>query len=182
MSFCSGMFSLTSSGLALYDHFGTESNEALMEELEVIEQQLEEIQNIIDDLMSTVKEESVKMQYVNAQRIIMEGLRCYNTYANMTNPVDQLYWSKEFLKWGSFLRESVNFMMDGMLGTGFIASDILQTIEEVAKVKKKLFNYFFPTIMINGTVNFIRFHPLLLILLFFRTQKHSRIELITCSV
>ena len=119
MSFCSGMFSLTSSGLALYDHFGTESNEALMEELEVIEQQLEEIQNIIDDLMSTVKEESVKMQYVNAQRIIMEGLRCYNTYANMTNPVDQLYWSKEFLKWGSFLRESVNFMMDGMLGTGF---------------------------------------------------------------
>lgn len=48
----------------------------------------------------------------------------------MTDPAAQLYWRKEFFKWGSFVRESVSFLMDGMLGRGLvtIASDILQSI------------------------------------------------------
>jgi len=94
---------------------------------------LDVIEVLIEEIVVTVEEESIRTQYVSSQRVILEALRCYNAYANMTDPQDASYWHKEFLKWGSFVRESVNFLLDGMLGTGFIASDILQSMVIISK-------------------------------------------------
>ena len=118
----------------IYDYFSTPGNAELQEQLNHVQEQLDVIESLITELVATVEEESIKTQYVSSQRVIMESLRCYNNYENMTNPMDAAYWYKEFLKWGSFVRESVNFLMDGMLGTGFIASDILNSIEIISQV------------------------------------------------
>ena len=126
--------SIIGSVIGIYDYFSTPGNAELQEQLNHVQEQLDVIESLITELVATVEEESIKTQYVSSQRVIMESLRCYNNYENMTNPMDAAYWYKEFLKWGSFVRESVNFLMDGMLGTGFIASDILNSIEIISQV------------------------------------------------
>ena len=126
--------SIIGSVIGIYDYFSTPGNAELQEQLNHVQEQLDVIESVIEEIVVTVEEESIKTQYVTSQRVIMESLRCYNNYENMTNPMDAAYWYKEFLKWGSFVRESVNFLMDGMLGTGFIASDILNSIEIISQV------------------------------------------------
>ena len=120
--------------IGIYDYFAFPSNQDLMEQLKHVEEQLDVIEVLIEEIVVTVEEESIRTQYVSSQRVIFEALRCYNAYANMTDPQDASYWHKEFLKWGSFVRESVNFLLDGMLGTGFIASDILESMVIISKV------------------------------------------------
>ena len=126
--------SIIGSVIGIYDYFSTPGNAELQEQLNHVQEQLDVIESVIEEIVVTVEEESIKTQYVTSQRVIMESLRCYNNYENMTNPMDAAYWYKEFLKWGSFVRESVNFLMDGMLGTGFIASDILNSMVIISQV------------------------------------------------
>ena len=120
--------------LGIYDVFGRKSNQELMDGLKEIERQLDEINNTIEELMSAVDESSIQTQYISAQRVIMESIRCFNNYANMTEPENKAYWFREFNKYGSLVRESTSFIMDGMLGNGFIATDIIKTLERLAGV------------------------------------------------
>ena len=100
-----------------------------------VQQQLNTIQNMIDQTIGLIVDTSIRNQYVTTERVITESLRCYNAYTSMTAPEDLAYWQGEFLKWGSFLRESVSFLLDGMLGRGIIAGDILEAIVITNKVK-----------------------------------------------
>ena len=125
---------LIGSMVGIYDFFFNPNNGDLEEQLDHVQEQLDVIEAVIEEIVVTVEEESIRTQYVSSQRVILESLRCYNAYANMTHPEAASYWYKEFLKWGSFVRESVNFLMDGMLGTGFIASDILESMVIISKV------------------------------------------------
>lgn len=123
-------------GDTLYTKFakkpGGDDASEIAQQLISIDEQLSDSRSSVSKLIAAVQEESVRLQFANAERIIVESLRCLNAYNNMTDPAAKLYWRKEFLKWGSFIRESVSFLMDGMLGRGLvtISSDILQSIEQ----------------------------------------------------
>ncbi len=133
--FCWGMFNNavgdTATGFGIYDWATTPSNQDLADELLHVQVQLEDIKRSITELINQVEEESIRTQYVNSERVIVESLSCENIYGNMTEAQDVDYWRREFLKWGSMLRESVSFLLDGILGKGMIGSDILETIVKI---------------------------------------------------
>lgn len=144
--FCWNMFGvafgMTGTGIGIYDYCTTPSNKQLKDELLDVQKQLNEIQGSVSELINAVKEESIRTQYNTAGRAIVESLRCHNNYLNMTYeqaggvlyPRDEqgaAYWRKEFLKWGGSVRESVSFLLDGILGHGLIGSDILQAIADI---------------------------------------------------
>lgn len=118
----------------IVDFFGKPSNQVLMDGLHEIEKQLDGINNQIEELISEVDKSSIQTQYISVQRVIVESIRSFNNYANMVDPMDKAYWLREFNKYGSLVRESTSFLMDGMLGNGFIATDIIAAISRLAKV------------------------------------------------
>lgn len=118
-------------GYGVYKSVTRMTNQDLADELLEVQLQLEDIKRSITELINQVEEESIRTQYVSSERVIVESLRCENNYGNMTEAQDADYWRREFLKWGSMLRESVTFLMDGMLGKGMIGSDILDTIAKI---------------------------------------------------
>lgn len=93
-----------------------------------VEQQLSAIQQSIDQVINVVIDQGIRGQYVTTERVITESLRCYNAYSSMTDEQDAAYWRGEFLRWGAYLRESVSFLLDGMLGRGIIAGDVFLSI------------------------------------------------------
>ena len=99
-----------------------------------VERELFDIQQSIDDLISIIADQSVRTQYASTERVITESLRCYNAYLNMTQQEGKDYWKSEFLKTGSLLRESVSFLLDGMLGRNVFAGDIVATTTAAEKV------------------------------------------------
>ena len=115
----------------MYDRFTKPTNKDIMNELISVQLQVEAITEQVTKMLHDVEEESIKMQYVNAERIIVEALRCYNNFLNMTEPDDIYYWRREFLKWGGMVRESTTYLLDGVLGRGMISSDILKTIVNI---------------------------------------------------
>lgn len=133
--YCWDMFGNVAGGTVaatgIYKSANRPNGQELEEELFVIQEQLDDIKRSVTELINQVKEESIRTQYVSAERVIVESLRCENNYNNMTDAQDVAYWRREFLKWGSMLRESVNFLLDGILGKGMIGSDILKTIAEI---------------------------------------------------
>ena len=122
------MFSGTNS---VYRYCTKPNTADLMEQLEDIENQLDEVQAALDELMAEVADGSMRTQYVSSQRIIMESLRIAFNYVNVSNEVnateeDLDYWASEIGKWGSLVRESVMFLMDGFLGNNVLAGDLLK--------------------------------------------------------
>jgi len=119
----------------------------LYNEMLKIEGQLGDISKQLTEVTNDIKVDSIRAQYLSAQRIIYESLRISTYYLNMTEtPTGRMYpdvittqddidfWLDEFKKWGSLLRENINFLMDGWLGRGMIAGDILKTIVDVSGV------------------------------------------------
>ena len=134
IGFVNAMFSV-------YDHFANPSTEELLSQIDDIQNQLEGITQDLKDVINQVKDAGMKAQYVSSQRIIVESLRIVTYYLNMTEVQNQNttqedidYWQSEFAKWGSLLRESVSFLMDGLLGRGFISGDIIKQIAEIENV------------------------------------------------
>ena len=128
IGFVNAMFSV-------YDFFTNPSTEELLGQIDDIQNQLEGITQDLKDVINQVKDAGMKAQYVSSQRIIVESLRIVTYYLNMTEVQNQNttqedidYWQNEFAKWGSLVRESVSYLMDGMLGRGFISGDIIKTI------------------------------------------------------
>ena len=126
------MFAL---GLGAYDSFANPSTEELLGQINDIQKQLEGITQDLKNVIHQVEDAGMKAQYVSSQRVIVESLRIVNYYLNMTEvqnmnttQEDIDYWQNEFAKWGSLVRESVSYLMDGMLGRGFISGDIIKTI------------------------------------------------------
>ena len=126
------MFAL---GLGAYDSFANPSTEELLGQINDIQKQLEGITQDLKNVIHQVEDAGMKAQYVSSQRIIVESLRIVTYYLNMTEVQNQNttqedidYWQNEFAKWGSLVRESVSYLMDGMLGRGFISGDIIKTI------------------------------------------------------
>ncbi len=81
--------------------------------------------------MAEIADGSMRTQYFSSQRVIMESLRIASNYVNVSNEVnatsdDLDYWASEMGKWGSLVRESIMFLMDGFLGTNVIAGDLLK--------------------------------------------------------
>lgn len=99
-----------------------------------VKEQMEAIESKNDQIISLIIDTAIRDEYITTERVIMESLRCYNAYLNMTEPEDVAYWKGEFIKWGGLLRESVSFLFDGMVGRGIIAGDILQAIVTTYKV------------------------------------------------
>lgn len=77
--------------LGFYDFFGSKSNGDLMDALLDIQDQLIDINDSIEQLISAVDKSAIQTQYISAQRVIMESIRCFNNYANMTKPEDKAY-------------------------------------------------------------------------------------------
>ena len=126
------MFAL---GLGAYDSFANPSTEELLGQINDIQKQLEGITQDLKNVIHQVEDAGMKAQYVSSQRVIVESLRIVNYYLNMTEvqnmnttQEDIDYWQNEFAKWGSLVRESVSYLMEGMLGRGFISGDIIKTI------------------------------------------------------
>ena len=126
------MFAL---GLGAYDSFANPSTEELLGQINDIQKQLEGITQDLKNVIHQVEDAGMKAQYVSSQRVIVESLRIVNYYLNMTEvqnknttQEDIDYWQNEFAKWGILVRESVSYLMDGMLGRGFISGDIIKTI------------------------------------------------------
>ena len=124
---------MTGEVLSKYDSLstGNYTNEDLINQLQNVESQIDDIMQTVTKLINSEKEESIKMQYANAERVIVEALRCYTNFASMTEPVDIAYWKKEFFRWGGMVRESTTFLLDGILGRGIIGSDILKTLADI---------------------------------------------------
>ena len=116
------------------DYFTSTKNTDLKAELDLIQAMLTQIEGQISDLFEAVNTMALQTQYAMAQRVISEAVRCYISYDNMTEPESKAYWLREFRKYGGLVRESTNFVMDGMLGNGMIAADILQIIKDQSKV------------------------------------------------
>ena len=147
----------TSFGFGLFDTFGTASFEDLRDELKNIELMVQGIQNQVNELIYRENEAALQTQYSSAQRVIMEAVRCYNAYLNMTEAEDKVYWLREFRKYGSFVRESTNFVMDGMLGRGLLGSDIIKIVREMSYVAINIFIYLNLIIFIDQIVYYYRF-------------------------
>ena len=106
-----------------------------------VERELYDIQQSINDLISIIADQSMRTQYASTERVITESLRCYNAYLNMTQQEGKDYWRGEFLKTGSLLRESVSFLLDGMLGRNVFAGDIVATVTDAEKVGETMQAY-----------------------------------------
>ena len=135
-----------SSMFTFYDRLNGPNSNELMAEMQHIEQQLDEIKDSLTAVTNAVKDSSLKSQYVSSQRIITESLRIAIYYLNMTEDLDLNttqadidVWHMEFMKWGSMVRESVSFLMDGLLGRGIIGSDIIKTLVEIEEVCIRIF-------------------------------------------
>ena len=137
-----------SDGLSIYNYVRNPSNHDLKDELLYVQQQIEEIKQSVTALINQVKEESIRTQYVSAERVIVEANRCYINFLNMSEPLDVLYWKREFLKWGGLVRESTSFLLDGVLGYGMLGSDILQTFADNANINVR---YYYPCV--NSCLN-----------------------------
>lgn len=144
------MFGIFTSGLGIYDHFKHPSTQDLMDEILSIQEQLVGITEDLKQVINLVKDASLRTQYVSSQRVIVESLRIVNYYVNMTEmqnmnttQEDIDYWQSEFAKWGSLLRESVSFLMDGLLGRGFISGDIIKEITLIENVLYIYYSYHF---------------------------------------
>lgn len=128
-------YSAAGIGKSWYDSLGGLSGEDfLFLQLHNIQLELKNINQKISEVILEVNDMAIKTQYVSAQRVILEAIRCFENYAKMTKKEDKAYWLREFKKYGNLVRESISFLMDGMLGNGFIASDILQTICSMSQV------------------------------------------------
>ena len=132
------MFAL---GLGAYDSFANPSTEELLGQINDIQKQLEGITQDLKNVIHQVEDAGMKAQYVSSQRVIVESLRIVNYYLNMTEvqnvnttQEDIDYWQNEFAKWGSLVRESVSYLMEGMLGRGFISGDIIKQLVHIEKV------------------------------------------------
>lgn len=104
-----------------------------MREINEIQRQLDNVQAGLNELMSAIHDASMRTQYVSAQRVIIETWRIAGYYVNVTHQVnftqdDVNYWKSEIDKWGSRVRESVFFLMDGFLGNHALAGDLLNYI------------------------------------------------------
>jgi hypothetical protein len=130
-----GMYS---SIMGIYDSITNPSTAELAAQIKEgfqrVEQQLASIQQSINEVISIILDQSIRTQYASTERVITESLRCYNAYLNMTSPEGQEYWRQEFLKVGGLLRESVSFLLDGMLGRNIFAGDLLLTVVNNEKV------------------------------------------------
>ena len=51
-----------------------------------VQNELNSIQSMIDEAIKLLTDAAIRNQYVTAERVITESLRCYNAYTNMTNP------------------------------------------------------------------------------------------------
>lgn len=147
IGFVNTMFSV---GFGIYKRLDDPvSNEQLYEQMKEIEATLNNIQSELQDVTKAVKKECIQVQYLSAQRVVYESLRISIYYLNMTEhpelfpnyppefnvtQADLDYWEDEFAKWGSLLRENINFLMDGLLGRGILAGDILKTIVDISDV------------------------------------------------
>jgi hypothetical protein len=85
------------------------------------------------EIIYEVEAESIRTQYVSAERQINDVVNSIDIYyemMNKTQPIDAFATGalSTFIKWGGMVRESVSFLFDGVLGYGIIGSDILQTI------------------------------------------------------
>jgi len=165
---------LVTSGFGLFDTFGTKTGQDLMDELKNIGAMLDAIESQIDELFMAVGEAALQTQYSSAQRVISEAVRCYNNYLEMnsteeseTKLEDMHYWFKEFRKYGSLVRESTCFVMDGMLGKGLIASDILAIIRD--KIAKVITSNCFLKLKVNGSSCILKIY------IYFRaTRRNSK--------
>ena len=131
---------LYSSIMGIYDSITNPSTGELAAQIKEgfqrVEQQLASIQQSINEVISIILDQSIRTQYASTERVITESLRCYNSYLNMTSPEGQEYWRQEFLKVGGLLRESVSFLLDGMLGRNIFAGDLLLTVVNNEKVTR----------------------------------------------
>ena len=131
---------LYSSIMGIYDSITNPSTGELAAQIKEgfqrVEQQLASIQQSINEVISIILDQSIRTQYASTERVITESLRCYNAYLNMTSPEGQEYWRQEFLKVGGLLRESVSFLLDGMLGRNIFAGDLLLTVVNNEKVTR----------------------------------------------
>ncbi len=125
------MFSMANDGISIYRFFNQPNGADLMYQIKSIEDQLDQVQTGINQLMAEIADGSMRTQYVSSQRVIMESLRIASNYVNVSNevgatPDDLDYWASEMGKWGSLVRESVTFLMDGFLGHNVLAGDLLK--------------------------------------------------------
>lgn len=142
IGFVTDMFSLAANGIDAYSRIKNPNSDELYEVIVDIHDQLCDIQDSLNEVITQVKVASIQAQYVSSQRVVFESYRIVTYYLNMTESKefnttteDVEFWHLEFAKWGSMLRESINFFMDGLLGGGFIGADVLETITEISGVQ-----------------------------------------------
>jgi len=120
VGFVFNMFNSAANGIGLYNRLTTPTTDDLYNEIVNIQNELTEIQDSLNDVINQVKVSSIQSQYVSSQRVIFESYRIVIYYLNMTETTDMVttpedveFWQLEFAKWGSMLRESINFFLDG---------------------------------------------------------------------
>lgn len=130
---------LFSKGKSLYDHMNQAGPIDLKPYFQKINVELDEIRSGLSELMRSIKDTSIRRQYLSAQRVILESYRILDYYTTVeeTYPTELDYWKSEFAKWGSLLRESILFLLDGMLGHNAIAGDIIENCAIVEQVISK---------------------------------------------
>lgn len=143
------MFStFVANGIGLYSRLNNPNTIELYDEIMAIHDELIAIKGNLDEVISAVKEASIRAQYASCERIIYESYRIVGYYLNMTESTelnttqeDIDYWQGEFAKWGGLVRESVSFLMEGLLGGSYVSGDILETITELVPnvIKLKLY-------------------------------------------
>jgi len=141
IDFVADMFSTVNNILGWYSRIKHPNTQDLNDAIVNIQNDLTKIQKDLNEVISRVKVASIQAQYVSSQRVIFESYRIATYYLNMTETKDLTtavedveFWQLEFVKWGSMLRESINFFLDGLLGGGFIGADVLETIAEISNV------------------------------------------------
>ena len=166
IGYCNTMFNTVVAIGGITSYFIQPTTAELYNQINNIQKELDEVQEGLGQLMAEIADASMRTQYVSAQRVVKESLRLSAYYANVTEevangntnvtPDDVDYWRSEVAKWGSLLRESVTFLMDGFLGENVIAGDLLKYIVDANGPNVSIFllyclNYLIPII---GLINF----------------------------
>ena len=129
---------LYSSIMGIYDSITNPSSAELAAQIKEgfqrVEQQLTSIQQSINEVINIILDQSIRTQYASTERVIRESLRCLNAYLNINSADGKEYWRQEFLKVAGTVRESVSFLLDGMLGRSIFAGDLLLTVVNNEKV------------------------------------------------
>ena len=131
---------LYSSIMGIYDSITNPSSAELAAQIKEgfqrVEQQLTSIQQSINEVINIILDQSIRTQYASTERVIRESLRCLNAYLNINSADGKEYWRQEFLKVAGTVRESVSFLLDGMLGRNIFAGDLLLTVVNNEKVTR----------------------------------------------